>query len=615
MQFSKREFKLLEYLLHARKAYVTCLELSGELQVSERTIRNDVSKINQKDSLIDTKRGAGYYLSNRKLVVNYLEEVSQESWNRNVQLFKRLVEDGPCDFYEIVEVFYISESTLTNSIKQINSLLQMQGFAIEIARKNNQLFCIGSTMERKTALRKFLLDEVVENELDIHILDSYFERFDCVRLKDDLIAYYQQMEIPILDYSLISVLLHLLLLLDTSQESPSSIVNSDSEDAFEKFISEISNYQKVTMKPEKIVEVKNILTSRDSKKTNEQEAFLSETILQVMLVEIKENYQLDLKNNQLFKQKFQGHILSLFERCQNRQFIKNPMLSEIKRKFSLIYDISATVIVELQKQISFVIPEDEIGYIALHLISVIEDLKAEVVTIQIVESFSQTITEYLRNLIYANYPESKIIVTPKLSFKVVTDEEVDLILSFVPLDIISTIPVYYLDSKLLSDGESELMAFIRKIKYEKRFRDFKIKNYFSEKFYYPQIEVENKQELLHQMCCDLEKKGVVNSLFERSVFERETVAPTSFGGVLAIPHATKKVSQESIVSVATMKKALDWGGDQVSVVCLFALAPDFNDADRLYSYLLTAVENPVTLREMLSATTFTDFQKCLFIKN
>lgn len=614
MTFSKRETKLLEYLLHSRKSYVTRFELANKLNVSERTIRNDVSSLNHQRNLVAAKRGAGYCLSDRQRVENILGEVPREGWNRNVHLFKQVVDQDPCDFSELAEDLFISEGTLANSIQQLNRSLSAYHFAVKIVRKNNQLFCSGTMVEKKTALRKFLLDEVVDNELDIQVLDVYFEHFNCERLKDDLVTYYQQMGIPVLDYSMLSRLLHLLLVMDKAPKNDSASQHNSPSQPLEEFIEKVEEHQQISLDQTSIEKIKKILFQQKQKQVNEQQAFLSQTILQLMLTEIRENYQLDLSNDQLFKQKFQDHILSLLERCHNRQFIKNPMLMEIKRKFSLIYDISATVVAEVQKQILFPIPEDEIGYIALHLISAIEDLKAEAITIQIVESFSQTITDFLSRMIHANFPETKIIITPKLSFKTVTNQEVDLILSFMPLDIVPVIPVYYLDAKLLGEGQSELMAFIRKIKYEKRFRDFKIKNYFSADYFYPQLQSDNKKQLLQQMCRSLQENQIVDDHFTASVLEREAAAPTSFGDLLAIPHATKKQARQSVIAVATLAKPLQWGTDQVRIVCLFALAPDFKDADRLYSYLLNAVEDTSRLHDLLNASTFKDFQQQLFNK-
>lgn len=615
MILSKREAKLLEYLLHTHKAYVTRFELAEELAVSEKTIRNDVLNLNHKEKIVDVKRGSGYYLSDSEAVENILGQQPTEGWNRKVQLFKYLMDRSPCDFYELTDEFFISEGTLSNSIQQINDWLCFYDFKVKIIRKNNQLFCSGASVEKKTALRKFLLDEVVENELDIHILDGYFSSFNCSLLKDDLVNYYQQMEIPILDYSLISVLLHLLLLLDKAKsQTVDKMIKLNERPVFDQFIKNVEKHQKLLLDSQMVIQIEECLSHQQNKTVDQKSVFLSETILQLMLSEIKDNYQLDLSNDPVFQQKFKEHILQLLVRCQNRQFIKNPMLLEIKRKFSLIYDISATVIAEVQKEMASTIPEDEIGYIALHLITAIEDLKAEAITIQIVESFSQTITDFLSRLIHANFPEINIIVTPKLSFKTVTGQKVDLVLSFMPLDIIPTIPVYYLDAKLLSAGQSELMAFIRKVKYEKRFCDFKIKSYFSKDYFYPQVVVNDKKQLLEAMCYDLIVNKIVSQDFIRSVLMREAVAPTSFGGVLAIPHATKKQAKQSIISVATLKRPLNWGNDQVRIVCLFALAPDFNEADRLYSYLLNAVENEVQLEKILRVQSFTDFQKELFTK-
>src|SRR5699024_7660975 len=327
MILSKREAKLLEYLLHTHKAYVTRFELAEELAVSEKTIRNDVLNLNHKEKIVDVKRGSGYYLSDSEAVENILGQQPTEGWNRKVQIFKYLMDRSPCDFYELTDEFFISEGTLSNSIQQINDWLCFYDFKVKIIRKNNQLFCSGASVEKKTALRKFLLDEVVENELDIHILDGYFSSFNCSLLKDDLVNYYQQMEIPILDYSLISVLLHLLLLLDKAEsQTVDKMIKLNERPVFDQFIKNVEKHQKLLLDSQMVIQIEECLSHQQNKTVDQKSVFLSETILQLMLSEIKDNYQLDLSNDPVFQQKFKEHILQLLVRCQNRQFIKNPML-------------------------------------------------------------------------------------------------------------------------------------------------------------------------------------------------------------------------------------------------------------------------------------------------
>ncbi|MFR6673785.1 MAG: BglG family transcription antiterminator [Enterococcus avium] len=613
MDFTKRETKLLECLLYTPREYITRAELAKELQVSERTIGNDVHHLNRKKMLVKGKRGMGYCLQDKELVNNLLNERTQESWNLHVKLFKRIIDQGVSDFYELADSFFISEGTLTNNIQKMNASLAAYGFQTKILRKNNQIYCSGTTNDKKTALRKFLVDEVVENELNITILDNYFGNFDCITLKEDLVTFYEREGRPILDYSLMSVLLHILLLLEKIEQTKKLVVPQHlSADPFQDLILAIETGQRICLPTIVVKKIKQLVTEETRSSPLYEQTLLMDTYFYLLVTEIKDNYQIDLANDEQFKKKFQSHMWTLLKRCENKQFIRNPMLQDIKNKFPLIYDISATMVAEIQKQMLFSIPEAEIGYIALHLISAIEDMNAETINMMIVNPYSQTITDVIKKKVLASFPEINITVCSKLSFKAVTNQQVDLVVSLIPLDVIPTVPVYYLDTGILGGDVSELLLTIRQVKYQKRFCDFTIKNYFKKEFFYPKCQVTSKDELLKFLCTHLMESQVVPPEFEQSVFKRELAAPTSFGGVLAIPHATTKMAKETVISVATLGKPLDWENGQVKLIFLMALSAEFSDADRLYTYILSLIEDEKRLQELLVTDSFEVFRKVLF---
>lgn len=68
------------------------------------------------------------------------------------------------------------------------------------------------------------------------------------------------------------------------------------------------------------------------------------------------------------------HILFAYKRIKQHQFIKNPFLIETKQLYSESYQIAVSVIEHLNKLLDIEFPEDEIGFIALHIASSKDDL-------------------------------------------------------------------------------------------------------------------------------------------------------------------------------------------------------------------------------------------------
>ncbi|MDD7794703.1 transcription antiterminator [Clostridium sp. 'White wine YQ'] len=61
------------------------------------------------------------------------------------------------------------------------------------------------------------------------------------------------------------------------------------------------------------------------------------------------------------------HLNFMIERVKNKKNIKNNLLDIIKKEFYNQYDIAIKVAIKMENLFSIKIPEDEIGYIALHI--------------------------------------------------------------------------------------------------------------------------------------------------------------------------------------------------------------------------------------------------------
>lgn len=68
------------------------------------------------------------------------------------------------------------------------------------------------------------------------------------------------------------------------------------------------------------------------------------------------------------------HILFAYKRIKQQQFIKNPFLIETKQLYPESYQIAVQVIEHLNGLLDIDFPDDEIGFIALHIASSKDDL-------------------------------------------------------------------------------------------------------------------------------------------------------------------------------------------------------------------------------------------------
>jgi len=98
-----------------------------------------------------------------------------------------------------------------------------------------------------------------------------------------------------------------------------------------------------------------------------------------------------------------------------------------------------------------------------------------------------------------------------------------------------------------------------------------IPNFMSEKFFYANIQPNNRDELLREMGHHLIQENIVTKEFLNSVLERENLSSTDFDYALAIPHPLRPESKRSMISIAVLKEPIQWNHFPVKLVILLAL--------------------------------------------
>lgn len=121
------------------------------------------------------------------------------------------------------------------------------------------------------------------------------------------------------------------------------------------------------------------------------------------------------------------------------------------------------------------------------------------------------------------------------------------------------------------------------------------------------LEVSNKQELLEQLL-DMVKDSDRILDFEqvrKAIFDREKTSSTGIGNGFAIPHARTKYASDFVVSIARIKKGVDFGSDdgKAVTIAILIVASDTQDKEyiRLLSRLMLRLRNPDFVKQLREA--------------
>ena len=182
MNISQRQEKILEKLYLNQQTF-TAEQLSKDIGVSSKTIRNDVQQLNQltERAIVLSKAGAGFYLNPEN---NHLQNMTSDKKSKNLpfDILTRLIDQKACDFYKLADEFFISESTLDRIVKKLNILIGKSDQRLIIKRKQNQLLIEGDEAAKRRVFTLFLNREIETNKLSLDNYSDYFEQVDLTSL-------------------------------------------------------------------------------------------------------------------------------------------------------------------------------------------------------------------------------------------------------------------------------------------------------------------------------------------------------------------------------------------------------------------------------------------------
>lgn len=612
MQISQRQEQIIEKLSFSNLP-LTAQILSKELGVSTKTIRNDIQQLNglKEQAVILSKAGAGFYLNPETLSLLDREKTIDRS-NLHFELLVQIIDQTSCDFFELADDFFISESALNRIIKELNDLISQQDQTLIIQRKNNQLFIDGEEAEKRRVFTLFLNQEIEANKLSLEKYSDYFEQIDLAKLSHLVIRFHQQENFAINDFSTISFILHVAVLLE--RVSKASFLNTT------KPVMEDRESRLLTFKLAAILEEKfhleipeeelpyiyrlysGVIVSNDSL----EELQLKE-VIEDLLDSIMGIFYLDFTQDEKIVDYLLTHVSALYKRAINHQYLTNPLLEEIKSKFPFVYNISVYASAFLQRTLPIQFPEDEIAYLSLHFLSALENIrrkkKKQVLLVSPYGVGNQRIVRSYLNRI----KDFEIELSVAKSVFDINDELIkdkDLILTTEILQLETAIPIYHYQSFLTEQD----LAKITQIFVEVSQTPSVLTRFLKEELFFPHESQKTPEEAIRFLCQQLFEKEYCEADYVEKVLERESLSSTAFGNYYAIPHAIKREAKKNAVAICSLEKPIQWQGKKVKLILLLALKGERdNSFEQLFEELVMILNEPARVKRLAKQTSFEQF--------
>lgn len=615
MKCSARQIDILKQF--ARLESTTSANLSHELKISEKTIRNEIKEINKEyEGLILSIKGKGFVLKDKQRARNLMMNGSDEKdMSRQMMIFKHLLLNGVGDYYQMADQYYISEATLDNDVQVLNEGILKQ-YQTCITRRNNQLLLECDEELRRKIYTYYLLNEIENYNFNLANYNGYFEYSDMEDLKTFVLAFIKKNQLYFSDIEIISFIIHLAILIDRVKNGNdlktfANICVKDDSQIVNELCCSLEDYYNFHLVDTERMYVASLLSVRmnariaQESKVEEMMRFIDD-----VLDEVASYYSIQLQDDILFKNNFQVHLLALCDRATQNGRNSNPLIEEIKANFPLLYDISVFISIKIQDHFHIIIDEDEIGFITLHLMCSIKKLKIEQYRIAVVDPVGCRNTAYYRERLETQFLHELMEVESFSLF------ELELVQAFNPSFIITTVQLKEeFEAQVLLCSPLFIEADIRKIR--KCMDEFKInkiksqlaRSQFDPNLFFMGIDIKDKNELLHFMCLKLVEYGYCKETYEELILERERIAPTCFGNLFAIPHPVKREALISGIAIAVLSHSINWSGQKVRLVFLFSLTHENENLMKLYESIVDMLDDADKVKRLSNIKSYEEFIK------
>ncbi len=480
-------------------------ELAEDFNVSSRTIRYDLDKIDDflKDNglpQLTRKPGSGIsYLPSyyQKLkIFKLLESISSYNYALTPEERKKLILTElfqAKDFTTIEEMatlLSVSRGTVVNDLKAVGNWLAKHDLKL-YSRPRFGIKIVGNEKDMRRAVVT-LLSENIEMEKALNLIKAPINRRMSVVTDRQLKTLFQDLEIsPIeeairlaekqlkttfTDSAYSGLVIHLALAIKRIQLGK-NIVMPEDELAKLKPVREFAVASSMAANLEESYKI-NIPTAEIGYitihllggKVTESDIFSNQDWmrLQILTGEIIQNIGRKLKVDFLADSELYSGLLKHLEptvyRLKHGLPLKNPILKEIKSNYTSIFEVVKSSLKPLEDYIGSKIPDEEIGFITIHIGAALERnkmVRSNVYRAVVVCGTGVGTAKLLSSKIGRKFPNINIVATvaSRRVKDIVKDNELDLIISTVPVDL-KNIPLIIVNPLLLEEDVAKIYRYL-----------------------------------------------------------------------------------------------------------------------------------------------------------
>ena len=420
-----------------------------------------------------------------------------------------------------------------------------------------------------------------------------------------MVCIFNQYHITYNDYSLNNIALHLIITIDRIKNAyvlPETVIPQNMDTVEAEVVKEIVVFlEKQYQIHFSQMEFENLLqfiscnfatvdySHIDNRKAEEYVSRECMELTKDIIKQVEDYYYLD-NFDEIFMSRFMLHMENLLRRIRSRYSAKNPIATEIKNTYPLIYDVAVFIANIIQEKEQYAIEQDEIAFIALHIGSFLEDTKqrknklAAIYIYADYHGFHRFNIEKLQKIFSENLD---IRYTISFNDYYTVKPAAEVVISEFMLSGEDSVVV----SPFITEGEIALIREkIQRVVCNKRAEEFQkdFSDMAKKELFFTNVYGKDRFETIQMLMKKIEPFDVFEPEFPKEVIKRERLSSTAFHNDIAIPHSISQAVKKSFISFTCYDKAVFWGEEKIRLVIVIGIA--YNERRRFRTVFQQLVE-------------------------
>lgn len=571
-------------LLMPEDNFITNKQLAETLGVSNRTVYNDITQLNQamKDNgaqLISKPRyGVKLVVTDEGKYREFLRSLEVDSATagdntetRVNKIIKKMIQaDAPVKIDDLSDEMFVSRSTLKNDLKKVRSFLEVYDLKVDY-RSYAGMQIYGSEKNLRRCLAKI--------EQNMIANDGSFLSQEMDDISELIMTTFKRHNYRMSSYSFRNFVTHLYVSINRIQQGKGiSFVyheqsNSDAhvKSLAEDIVATLGKAYGITFSRSEFqyvllhLECKKIVSDHNETIVSPDEYAVAASMLQ----EVQKVFHYDFQYDFELIMHLSMHIVPLRLRLLYDMQFDNPMISEIFEGAPLAYEMANVACGVLKRMYEKKVSPDEVAYIALHFNVAIERYKKKhkknVLLVCGTGKGSAMLLSYRIQEEYGKY--LNVVGThDSINLSDVDFSNVDYILTTVHIREYVPVPVIEIN-KLFFMGEANSDIW----KYFQDGRRETLMRYFSKELFFSHLTETTKTDVLRRLCESAARYENISDDILAHVMKREEIGGTAFGNYVAIPHPDHPMGKESFVVTGILDHPILWDQDEVQIVFLLVM--------------------------------------------